>query len=124
LSLGDAGGAARASVGAGAEALEAGDAAAAVAWFEQATELYAQAGDAAGLALAHLWRAEAHWRAGEHAPARASLDAAQILGGADDPVLRAAYAVLAGREAVWPATGWQRYADACHVLLLCRVDVE
>jgi hypothetical protein len=116
LSLGDAGGAARASVGAGAEALQGGDVAATVAWFEQAVDLYAQAGDAAGLALAHLWQAEAHWRAGEHAPARAALDAARDLWGADDP--------LVGPEAAWPATGWQRYADACHVLLLCRVDVE
>jgi hypothetical protein len=105
-----------------------GDAAGALALFEGALELWAEEGDAAGLALARYRQAEALARQGAWAAARDALQAAgellaqaPLAGEEDRQAIDAGLsAVEAGTAGPWPAWHWRRCDDAFRLSMLFR----
>lgn len=123
LTLGHIDGAALAACRQGDRALHDGDIAAALAHYESAADLWKQEDDAPGLSLARYRQAEAYWRAGQNAAARAALETALALLGdgdeADQAIVRTALdSITQDSTADWPAWRWQAYDDACRILLL------
>ncbi len=123
LALDHTDGAALAACRQGDRTLHDGDIAAALAHYESAADLWKQENDAPGLALARYRQAEAYWRAGQSAAARAALETALALLGdgsaADREIIHTALdSVTEDSATSWPAWRWQAYDDACRILLL------
>ncbi len=123
LALGHSDAAALAACRQGDHALRDGDVAAALAHYENAADLWKQEDDAPGLALARYRQAEAYWRAGQGAAARAALETALALLGDGDSedreTIRTALDIVTTQsDESWPAWRWQAYDDACRILLL------
>jgi len=110
----------------GDRALHDGDIARALTQYEAAATTWEQENDAPGLALARYRQAEAFWRTGDLAAARAALETAltllESIGAShheDSKTVRAALDIVAnGTDADWPSWRWQTYDDACRILLL------
>ena len=108
------------------ELIETPDIVAALAQYEIAATTWEQANDAPGLALARYRQAEAYWRTGDSAAARAALETALALlktAGERYPVdgetARTALDIVTENKTDnWPAWRWQAYDDACRILML------
>lgn len=110
----------------GDQHLHGGNLAEALAYYDQAAEVWAQVSDAWGLALARYRQAEAHWQGGDAAAARAALQEALNL--LDIPtaatqedretVQKALSAMDTGQTRAWPPWRWQRYDDAFRISVL------
>lgn len=112
----------------GDRCLREGDAAAALALYDQAAGLWEQEDDGRGLALARYRQAEAHRREENEAAARGALqEAADLLevapsASADDQaVVQQALTDMDGEgHGAWPAWQWRHYDDAFRISILFR----